>query len=214
MLTSALSTPRLYLLYTTQCFVIKLMHLCDGCSSTEVILVCPWRGSVTEAEALMLSLPLTAHRRILCDRGWNEMSGDSPTNIDWLHGFGCLERGDRESARPWRQWNGGSDCLFLGCNAIWFMPGQEQICPQVDYKIRVDLKWKHHDSASNPRQWGWACTAGASARCYLTGSETIRFGIGIVVPEPFTVTDAAISNSDDCQVLTRLCVKHPSAPQF
>lgn len=65
-----------------------------------MILVCPWCGAVTEAEALMLLLPLTAQRRILCDRGWNEMSGDSPTNIDWLHDFGCLGRGDRESARP------------------------------------------------------------------------------------------------------------------
>lgn len=100
MLASALFTPRLYLLYTTQCFVIKPMHQCDAGSWTEVILVCPWCGSVTEAETLMLSLPLTVQGRILCDRGWNKMSRASPTNIDWLCGFGCLGRGDRESARP------------------------------------------------------------------------------------------------------------------
>lgn len=76
------------------------MYPCDAGSWTEVILVCPWCGSVTEAEALMLSLPLTAQGGVLCDRGWNEMSGASPTNIDWLCGFGCLGRRDRKSARP------------------------------------------------------------------------------------------------------------------
>lgn len=37
---------------------------------------------------------------------------------------------------------------FWDANAIWFTPGQ--ICPQVEDKIRVGVKWKRHDSASNP----------------------------------------------------------------
>lgn len=83
-------------------------------SWTEVILVCPWCGSVTEAEALMRSLPLTAQGGILCDRGWNEMSGASPTNIDWLRGFGSLGRGDRESARPCKSVERRLGLLVLG----------------------------------------------------------------------------------------------------
>lgn len=131
----SLSTPHLhlYLLYTTQCFVIKLMRLCDTGSWTEVILVCPWCGSVTEAEALMLSLPLTAQGGILCDRGWNEMSGASPTNIDWLRGFGCLGREDRESARPCKSGERRLGLHFFG------MQMQSDSC-QADSSRRWTIK--------------------------------------------------------------------------
>lgn len=159
-----------------------------------------------------LASPHCAERNFMWQRvEWNVRSLSNKHRLaSWLWLF--RERGQGKCTSLQVSGTEARTACFWDANAIWFMPGQ--ICPQVNYKIRVDLKWKHHDSASNPRQWGWTCTAGASGRCYLTGSETIRFGIGIVVPEPFTVTDAAISDSNDCQLLTRLCVKHPSAPQF
>lgn len=98
-----------------QGFIIKLKHPCKSSSWTEVILVCPWCGSLTEAEPLVLALPHTAQNKILCDRGQDETPGPSPANLDWLRGFCCFGRGDEESAHPSKSVEQWLRLLVSGC---------------------------------------------------------------------------------------------------
>lgn len=96
----------------------------DESSWTEVILVCLWCGSVSEAGALVLSLPLTAQKGILCDRGWNETLGPSPADLDWLRSIRYLRRGDEKSAHPCKSVEQWLQLLVSGrkCDAIYGRP--------------------------------------------------------------------------------------------
>lgn len=110
------------------------MRLCNKSSCTEVILVCPRCGVVTEAGAL--ASPHCTERNFMWQRvEWNVRSLSGKHR--WLCSFRCFGKGDGESAHSCKSVERRLGLLVSGMQMRCDLcQARGKICPQVDYKAR------------------------------------------------------------------------------
>lgn len=145
-----------------------------------------WFGDWSRGSCALFS-PHCTERNFIWQRvGWNARALSCKLRLaSWLSLF------------PWRR--GGENCTLLqvsGTEALTSYFWMQMWSDLWQANRKSDQRWTIKPerlgiktstaNKSNPWQQDWTntCTAGASSRWYLTGSETTRFGIGNVVPNP------------------------------
>lgn len=114
--------------------------------------------------------------------------------------------------------NTGSDSLFADANVIWFMRGRTKIDHRLTIKDgqRFQMKmcvWILNlvpDSESGKACGLLVCSLAVIWQAVIKSGLTFGLLYLEQLSLPYTMTDAAISDSDDRQLLTRLCITHPS----
>lgn len=182
-----------------------------------------WLGD-RSSSSLSFSLSLHGVRwRILCDRGWNEMCGaPSPANLDRLCSFLLFCDNWWSKAHISLSWGivAQTACLQMQMRSdLWEAATQnwsrgwlyKRWAEIFRMKMRARILYLIPESESGEarglRVWS---LAGIWQVVIKSG---LPFGLLYLeqLSLPSTMTDAAISDSDDCQLLTRLCIT-PSSP--
>lgn len=120
------------------------MHPCNKSSCTEVILVCPWCGVVTEAGAL--ASPQCTERNFMWQRvEWNVRSLSGKHR--WLCSFRCFGKGDGESAHS---------CESVERRLRLLESGMQMRCDLCQARGKSALRWTIKSGKSElemPRFW-------------------------------------------------------------